>query len=124
MVLSSNSNTLFTGPRFLDVPFATQIFPGNYWLAIGASTGSATNNASMVSFSSIAMAMSLAGVSQSNVSVGILGAATAASDQGLFVGNGVFNAGASAFTTASIGMAQVSQVVSNPMLPFQFIRQA
>jgi hypothetical protein len=49
IVISSNSNTLFTGPRFLDVPLATSLSPGNYWLAIGASTSSASNSSNISS---------------------------------------------------------------------------
>ena len=124
IVISSNSNTLFTGPRFIDIPWAIGVNPGNYALGIGASTGSASNSSNISFCGTIPMAISLAGVSQTAVSVGILGVATNASDQQLQPGLGVFTTNASLFSTGSVGFAQISQVVSNPILPFQFIRQA
>ena len=124
MVISSNSNTLFTGPRFLDIPFATVLTPGYYWLGLGASTSSASNS-SIISFAgTAALPVSIAGVSNTNVSIGLLGAATSASDHQLYPALGVWTTNASAWSTASIGMASVSQVVSNPQIPFQIIRSA
>lgn len=124
IVISSNSNTLFTGPRFLDVSFATSFAPGNYWLGIGHSTNSASNSSNISFAGTAAMPISLAGISQSNVSVGVLGAATSASDHQLIRGLGVFTTNASLITTGSIGFNSISQVVSNPQLPFQIIREA
>lgn len=40
--ISSNSATLFTGIRNIDVPFATSLSQGPYWLAINASTNTGT----------------------------------------------------------------------------------
>ena len=124
IVVSSNSNTLFTGQRFLDIPWLSSIPSGNYWLGIGASTSSASNSSNISFAGTAAMPMSLAGVSNTNVSVGILGAATAASDQQLFRGLGVWTTNASGFSKDSIGVNSISQVVSNPQLPFQIIREA
>ena len=97
---------------------------GNYWLGIGASTSSLSNSSNISFAGTAAMPMSIAGVSQSNVSVGILGAATAASNYQLQIGLGVWTTNASGFTKDSIGINSISQVVSNPQIPFQFIRQA
>jgi hypothetical protein len=124
IVVSSNSNTLFIGLRFLDIPFGISLSPGNYWLGVGASAATATNS-SIISFATAnTMAMTLAGASQANVSVGILGAATSASDHQLFPGIGLWTTNASGFSKDSIGLNSISQVVSNPLLMFQFIRQA
>lgn len=124
IVISSNSNTLFTGPRFLDIPFATSLSAGVYWLGIGASTASASNS-NIISFAGTdAMMISLAGVSQSNVSVGLLGAATSASAHQMYPGLGIHTTNASAFTRDSVAISQVSQLASNRQLPFQFIRRA
>lgn len=123
IVISSNSNTLFTGPRFLDIPFAVSLAPGYYWLGLGASTNSGTNSSHISFAGTAAMPMSIAGISQSNVSVGLLGAATSASDHQLQIGLGVWTTNASNFSTGSMGMNSISQVVSNPQLPFQFIRE-
>jgi len=124
IVISSNSNTLFTGPRFLDIPFAGLFTEGNYWIGIGASTSSATNSAGISFAGTNGMPVTLAGLSQSNVSVGLLGAATSASDFQLMPGLGVWTTNSSGISTASMGLNAISQVVSNPQLPFQFIRQA
>lgn len=124
IVISSNSNTLFTGPRFLDVAWATSFSQGNYWMGFGASVSTASQTSNISFCGTALMPMSLYACSQSNLSVGRLGVATSASDNQLMLGNGVFTTNSSAFTTASIGIAQVSQVASNPGLFFQFIRQA
>lgn len=124
IVISSNSNTLFTGPRFLDLAWATSFSAGNYWLGLGASTSSNTNSSHISFAGTAAMPISIAGVSQSNVSVGILGAATAASNYQLQPGLGVWTTDSSGFSTASMALANISQVASNPAIPFQFIRQA
>ncbi len=124
IVISSNSNTLFTGPRFLDIPFAISLNPGNYWLGFGRSTSS-TSNSSHISFAGTANCpLSIYGVSQSNLSVGLPGTATSASEHGLLIGLGVWTTNSSTWSTASIAVSQVSQVVSNPQLVFQMIRQA
>lgn len=124
IVISSNSNTLFTGPQFLDVRFGVSLNPGNYWFGIGMSANTATQSANISFATSAAMAISLAGVSNSNVSVGLLGAATSASDHQLYRGLGVWTTNASRYTTDSVGVNSISQVVSNPQLPIQFIREA
>src|SRR6185295_13508301 len=66
IVISSNSNTLFTGPQFIDIPFASSLTPGNYWMGIGASVSSASNSSNISFAGTAAMAISLAAVSQSN----------------------------------------------------------
>ena len=55
--------------------------------------------------------------------MGALGVATSASFLGLFIGNGVWTTNASGYTKNNINVSEVSQVVSNPELPFQIIRQ-
>jgi hypothetical protein len=124
IVLSSQSNTLFTGPRFLDIPFETSLGVGPYWLGIGASTSSASNSSNISAFGTASMGISLAGVSQSNVSVGILGAVTSASNHQLARGLGAFTTNASIISTNSIGIGQISQMASNRQLIFELIREA
>jgi hypothetical protein len=70
------------------------------------------------------MGISLAGVSQSNVSVGILGAVTSASNHQLARGLGAFTTNASIISTNSIGIGQISQMASNRQLIFELIREA
>jgi hypothetical protein len=70
------------------------------------------------------MAMSLNAITQTALSMGLLGAATSASAHQVYPGLGVWTTNASRYTTDTIGLASISQVANNPVLPFQFIRQA
>jgi hypothetical protein len=40
------------------------------------------------------------------------------------IGQGVWTTNVSTWSTSSMALSQISQVVSNPQLPFQLIRQA
>lgn len=120
--ISSESMTLFTGPRFLDIPFAASLSPGNYWAAFGMSTGAASN-AGPAGISNASVGFSTIGVSQSNISWGYPGAATNNSIQ-VQPGLGIFTTNSSFHSTASIGLAQISAVVSNPKMYFQAINRA
>jgi hypothetical protein len=122
IVVSSNSNTLFTGMRFLDIQWGSSLSPGNYWLGIGASTSSASQSANISFVGTAAMPISVVGNSQSNLSVGIIGSVTSASDFGLRPAAGLWTTNSSIISTGSIGMNSVSQVVSNPQVVFQLLR--
>jgi len=124
IVVSSNSNTLFTGPRFLDIPWARSFSAGNYWFGIGASTSSTSNSGNISFAGTAAMPVSIHGISQIALSMGLLGAVTSASDHQMQLAQGVWTTNSSIWSTSSIAISQVSQVVSNPQLPFQLIRQA
>jgi hypothetical protein len=124
IVISSNSNTLFTGPRYLDIPWARSFSAGNYWFGFGASTSSTTNSGNISFAGTAAMPLSINGVSQIALSFGLVGAVTSASDHQIQIGLGVWTTNSSIWSTSSVAISQVSQVVSNPQLPFQLIRQA
>ena len=124
IVISSNSNTLFTGPRYLDINFATSIAAGNYWLAIGASSAAASQSTYIGFATTAIMPISLCAITSPALSWGVVGAATSASDHQLFAAQGVWTTNSSIISTSSIGMANVSQVASNPTLPFYLIRSA
>jgi len=124
IVVSSNSNTLFTGPRYLDIPFAQSLSPGNYWLGIGMTTSSSSQSGNISFAGTAGMAVSLNGVSQTNLSFGLVGAVTSASDHQLQIGLGVWTTNSAILSTNSIAISQISQVASNLQLPFQLIRQA
>jgi len=118
---SSGSMTLFTGPRFLDIPWANSLSAGNYWIGFGGSNSSASNVGPAglgagISFTTI-------GVSQSNISWGYPGAATNDSIQ-VQPGLGRFTTNSGLFSTSAIGLDQISAVVSNPKMYFQMIRRA
>lgn len=118
----SESMTLFTGPRFFDIPCAVSLSPGNYWVAFGRSTNFASD-AGPANLSNASIGVSTIGVSQSNISWGYPGAATNNSIQ-VQPGLGIFTTNSAFFSTASIGLAQVSAVVSNPAVVFQMINRA
>lgn len=114
IVISSNSNTLFTGPRFLDIPAAFSLSSGVYWFGFGFSTNSATNSANISFCTANAIALALGVVTQgTNLSVGVLGAASSASDNQLEPGLGVWTTNSVILSTSSIAISQVSQGVSN-----------
>jgi hypothetical protein len=121
IAISSQSNTLFTGPQFLDIPWASNVPIGALWWVLGASTSSLSNSSNISFVGTGGMAISLAGVSQSNVSVGLMGAATSASAHGLMMGLGVQTTNAAQISRTGVGISSVSQVVSNPQLLFQII---
>lgn len=120
--LSTESLTAFTGPRFIDIPFATSLAAGNYWMGFGMSTATAqtSNNAALAGAS---FGFSTVGVSQSNISWGYPGVATNNSIQ-VQPGLGIFTTDSAIMSTASIGLGQISAVVSNPKMYFQMIRRA
>lgn len=123
IVVSSNSNTLFTGNRFLDLSFQKSLSAGNYWLGIGASTSSLSNSSHISFAGTCAMALSLLGVSQTDTVWGILGIATNVSQNQLQPGLGLWTTNASGWSKDSIGIASISQVVSNLLPAFQLVRR-
>ena len=121
---ASASMSQFAGMvRWIDIPFATYLSPGNYWLGIGRSVSTANNWASA---SSLLLNSSNVAVSQSNLTFGILGSSTNTSNilQNLG-GPGFWTTNASRYTTDSINaIGQISATTSNLIPYFQFIRQA
>ena len=124
IVISSNSNTLFTGVHYLDIAWATSLSAGNYWLGLGASSASGSQSSNISFCGTALMPMSIQGMSLVALSGGRLGQATSASDQQINLGLGMWSTNASGFTQAALGLNSISQVVSNPIIPFQLIRQA
>jgi hypothetical protein len=122
IVLSSSLLTRFSGPRFLDVPLATVLGPGNYWIAIGRSTSTQSQSANISFATNASLGFSTVGVSQSALSWGPMGAVSSASDNQLQPGAGVWTTNAFQFSTSSIALSQVSNVASHPRFYFQFIR--
>ena len=102
--------------RYLDIPFASSLNPGNYWMQLGVSTASA-GGAAVANFS-----MSTIALSQNNAAIGAFGTATNASYQWQY-GIGSFTTNQLA-TTASLGFSNISSSASHILPYFQFIRQA
>lgn len=107
--------TDFTGTRFLDIPFANSLPPGNYWLALNEVTTTGGGKGIDMAGRSVYM------MSQLNTAVGNLGAATNSSLQPQ-AGLGSWTTNVTG-TTASIALASISSSASHPRPYFQLIRQ-
>lgn len=120
--ISSASLTLFTGPRFIDIPFGVSLPANNYWIAFGMSTNSATQ-AGNAALGGASAGFSLIAVTQNNISFGLMGQVTNSSN-GIQPGFGSWSTNSAVMTTNSIALANVSAMSSNPHNYFQFIRYA
>lgn len=114
--------TLFTGARWLDIPFAVSLSAGNYWLALGRSTNSATQ-AGNVNLGGASMGMSLIGISQNNLSFAFPGGATNSSIP-LQPGLGSWSTNAAVMSSSSLQLASISAASSGPKPYFQMMRFA
>lgn len=120
--ISSASLTLFTGPRWLDIPLAVSLSASNYWLALGRSTQSATQ-AGNAALGGASAGFSYIGISQNNITVCFPGAVTNSSCQ-LQPGLGSWSTNSAVMSTSSVGLGSISAMSSNPKLYFQMIRYA
>jgi hypothetical protein len=121
-VINSSAMSNFTGPRFVDIPFAQSLSPGDYWVGIGRSWSSA-NNSSI--FNGVNPLSSNIFISQTNITWGILGSSTNTSNIMRQPGAGFFTTNASIISTNSINaVGQISVTTSNLVPYFQFIRKA
>jgi hypothetical protein len=124
IVISSNSNTLFTGARYLDIPWLSSIPWGNYWLGIGGSSSSNTNS-SNISFCGVnTIANTLNAITQTALTFAPVGVVSSLFGNQVTFGHGAYSTNASTISFASIDMNSVSIKASLPIVPFQFIRQA
>lgn len=112
---STTGMTNWTGSRYLDVPFAASLSPGNYWMAINQATTTGGGKGINWMFTNVCR-------SQENAQYAIIGQATNSSNQHQF-GLGSWSTNASGVTTASIALANISSVANQQRPYFQFIRQ-
>ena len=119
--IDGNPDSNFSNYRWFDVPFATLLSAGNYWLGFGVSRSSASNGGP--NFSGAAIAGSLAANLDVLATWGNMGVATGATNQNA-PGLGVFSTNSAISTTAPIALSQIVLVNSQPRLYFQLIRQA
>lgn len=117
--LSSQSNTDFTAARVVDIPWATLIPAGQYWMAIGSSTATATGVAGLSALTGYSTPISLYNFTESNIAnIGELGVASNSSIQ-FPAGCGSFsNAGAGKSASISIGNISVSSSLPIPAIAF------
>lgn len=120
--LSSASLTLFTGLRWLDIPLGFSLSAGNYWLALGRSTNSATQ-AGNAALGGASAGFSYVGVSQNNVTICFPGAVTNSSCQ-LQPGLGSWSTNAAVMSSSSLQLASISAMSSGAKPYFQIIRYA
>jgi hypothetical protein len=120
--------TVFTGIHWLDIPFATLLTPGNYWVAFNRSTSTTTSGGGIAITGNINRAHTFVAVSQINsnfVPLGFAsaGAATASTQPNWLIGLGSHSVSAQGATTSSLALSSVSSVANFPLIPMQFIRQ-
>lgn len=115
IIVNTANLTAITGGKYGDVPFATTLQPGEYWLAFNRSTTTATTGTNM---SGARFQHSALAVSQVNNAFGKIGAANSAS-QGILLGKGSFTTAAGA-STASMGFSNISTSASHliPVIVF------
>ena len=116
--LSSNSHTLFTGTRYVDIPFVTSLPANNYWVGIGRSQ---TNSTQATAAMTQLLVSDAIGAIQNNLSaMGPFGVATNSTNHA-WIGLGAYSKAAVA-PDATIGLSQISAGLTVPAI--QFIRQA
>ena len=119
-LIGTGNLTLFTGLKYLDIPFATSLSAGNYWLGIGGSTNFASNAGPAVISNASMGPISMYAQSQTNITFMLQGAASASSVQ-MQVGLGSFSTNALQLSNATVAMSNISMQASNPKLYFQMI---
>jgi hypothetical protein len=107
---SSTHLASINGLQFMEFPFASSLSAGNYWMAIGLTTGALTT-AQTASYSRFSIAQSFAGAPQTNQVFSQLGSGGAASIQAQF-GIGSFTT-AGGGTTGSMPISAVSSQASH-----------
>ena len=108
------NTSLFTGERFLDIPFATSLSAGNYWFGVQRSTAGAAAGFGISSMALSATALAL----------GVLppGSTSNSTYAQLKFGLGSVSNSTTMFTSYNAGV--VSYITSSPQLYFQFIRSS
>jgi hypothetical protein len=121
VTINSTQLSDFTGLRFMDIPFATSLAAGAYWFMFGCSTSGSSSGTANVS--TLRILASNFAATQVNQAFNVMGVATNSSNH--------FRQGLGSWTTntigtipASIALGNISTSASNPIMPFQLIRQA
>lgn len=114
--ISTTQWSNFTAQRFLDIPFATSMTMGNYWVAINRFSGTAGGFA-------IDCNATLFGNTQQNLTFANLNSATNLSNAAPQPGVGVWTTNVAA-TSSSIALASISVTTSYVIPMMQMINQA
>ena len=123
VIHTSAFSVSFQSNRFLDIPFATSLPAGQYWIALqkSSSTNTAGNTAGINVISNYRYNNSLFAVSQINSGFGSMGGT--ATSLPLQIANGSFLLGA-AGTTSQVALSNVTGSASQLRVPFQLARFA
>lgn len=115
--------TEFSSNRWLDVPFANSLSPGEYWLVVGMSSTTGSGGAAgLAALSNCNVRYSAHyGASQANLFFGVYGSTNLSS--GPQIGGGSFST-AGGGTTSGFPISAISSSASNVRLYFQLIRSA
>jgi hypothetical protein len=121
--VSTTHLTSFNGSRWLDVPFAASLSPGNYWMAIAQSTATATTGG-VAAMTNLTARNTYVAVSQINGNIAAMGTASNNSTNPMRNGLGYWSTNANGSSSSSLGLTGISSVANQPVLPFQIIREA
>lgn len=113
--------TANTGLKMMEFPWATSLAAGDYWLAYGVSSSTASQYTAQGT--RLFQIMSNYGMSQPNLAFGTIGAATNSS-VGPYYGLGSVTTSGAAGTTASIPISAISTSGSHNKMFFQLCRIA
>lgn len=118
--LVTGLNSLFSAARCLDIPIATSLTPGNYWLVLKASSSTATNDSLFSAATSAQIRVnSLMAVTQANVQLNRMGVSS--NGYGDRMAAGYLTTGA---LPTAFDMTNVESTGNHPKLFFHMLRSA
>lgn len=120
---TTGNQSRYTGLRWLDLPFASSLSPGPYWIQFQRSTNSATTGGNMANSTGLTTNMTVYNITQASIAVGQFGGVIGSTD-GLQLGLGAYSTNSSGGTTNSMSLGGISTIANQPVIPFQIIRQA
>ena len=117
---SSTGLTAFNGLRWIDLPLATSLSGGAYWIGFQRSFSSSSSGTNMSGIHSSNLSFFVA--SQINSNFALMGGVSNASTNPLQVGLGLWSTNSNGGTSSSMGLASISSQASHVYMPFQLIR--
>lgn len=118
--LASASITAFTGVKFIDIPLASSLSEGNYWIAVGRASGSSTNATNATGLTRLYATASLHGIVQLASTPSVMGSATDPTVNRM-LGQGIYTTNTLGGISA-IALSKISASTGNNMLSFQLIK--
>jgi hypothetical protein len=118
---TTNVLSLVSGIRMIDIPFATSIPAGEYWIAFQRSSNTATTG--LAAMTNLSLNNQYGFITQPSIS-GFGFATNNSTGFQMQPGVGSWSATNQGGTSNSIALSQINSVISNPRTPFQLIRFA